>query len=486
MQGTTRLNPKDQGVTTPTCGTTTYDLYVTGAPSEFGQPSQFGLEITFADQGRLRVKTTGPSVWEPSPTEFQGFAPPVPKCAAATAPPAGTTPITETGGSEKPNTHKSIPDFWVGLSAAVVTRGTLGIGRDLALTTGTTNNQVLTVTVFERATGCLVQGTWVELWDPNGHAVPRTRFQTRAGIVDMGGIRLSEAGIYHLWIAAKNTAGKVVMEAYLPIQVKDRKGQPFVTLNGRQFVFQGGEWVEGTRTTQSAKLLANPFDAFATAFRQLLSGISSGVQKLFTASQSTKARSGGAILGNLGSAAEARMAQVQSKTGLYPSFLVTGTMQAADPSAATVTRVKVRLISQDGGTVVSDDGASLAGHGGDTLLSNSSGRLITNDGGTLITNDGGTLITNDGGTLVARGGNIISGVGPGSGGRSIASARSDQSTTGPQSNTGACASGFKTVGAGRTVSVGGTSVLTGGDGKLTDGTYVIVGRNAMPVNGFVG
>ena len=175
--------------------------------------------------------------------------------------------------SPSPDTHKSIPDFWAVLSASVVTKGTLGIGSDLALTAGASNNQVLTVTALERASGCLVQGVWVELYDPKGKAVPRARVQTQQGLGYLGGLRLEDAGLYHLWIYAKDAGGKVVSEGYLPIQVKDRGKTPFETVNGRYFTTSdGATWTESTPPTRGTASVSggNPFAAFAAAFQQTL------------------------------------------------------------------------------------------------------------------------------------------------------------------------------------------------------------------------
>ena len=49
---------------------------------------------------------------------------------------SATSAPTATPSSPSPDTNKSIPDFWAVLSASVVTKGTLGVGSDLALTAG--------------------------------------------------------------------------------------------------------------------------------------------------------------------------------------------------------------------------------------------------------------------------------------------------------------------------------------------------------------
>jgi hypothetical protein len=82
---------------------------------------------------------------------------------------------------------------------------------------------------------------------------------------------------------------------------------------------------------------------------------------------------------------------------------------------------KVKLISQDGGTLIqrgtgsilSEQGAGVISTDSAGVISTDGAGLISQDGGTLITNDGGTLITNDGGTLVGNSGGTIRGNIPG-------------------------------------------------------------------------
>ena len=413
-----RLNPGDEGVKDAVSGAVTYELSA-GDYRIFGNGSGFTAKVLFAD---------GSSVTSGKSTAATAAAPLTPPAGAGT-----TTAATST----EPDLHQAVPDFWVALSASVITHNTLGLGRDLALTTTSSNNQVLTVTVLERATGCMVQGATVEIRDPRGALVPGTRMQTRAGVIDIGGLRFQKAGLYHVWVTARDVAGKVVLQAYLPLQVKDRQGQPFQTLNGRPFTFQGGQWAEGARTTASVRSTQSAagdlFAPFVTAFQQLVAGIA---KSILGPAQKAKAATATLLLGDARTSPNGKVQAVQSKTGMVPAFLVTGPAEAAEARAADVSPAKV----------------------------------------SLITNDGGSLITNDGGSLVAAGGNIVSRDGAGLTGRSTQSAFAQ---------TGSCLKGFKAVGQGKVQVVDGSSVLAGDDGKLAAGTLVIGGRNAMPVNGFV-
>ena len=321
-----RLNPNDEALSDAVAGKVHYDLYA-GDYGYFGAAHTFVAKVSFADGSTV---TSGQAAAGPGQ--------------ATTSKPTTTT---STPAANEPNTHQSIPDFWVALSASVITKNTLGLGRDLALTAGATNNQVLTVTVLERATGCMIQGATVEIRDPQGSFVPGTRFQTRGGIIDIGGLRFQKAGLYHLWIHADDAAGKIVMQGYLPLQVVGRKGQPFETLNGRQFTYSGGQWLEGQRSTasafQRAAVAGNPFEAFVSAFQQLLAGIS---HSSVGSAQKAKAAQAVTILKTPKASTPANVLQVQAKTGLVPAYLVTSAAQAAEARAANVTPVKVKLITE--------------------------------------------------------------------------------------------------------------------------------------------
>jgi hypothetical protein len=146
-----------------------------------------------------------------------------------------------------------------------------------------------------------------------------------------------------------------------------------------------------------------------------------------------------------------------------PAFLVTGTLQAAEARAAAVVKAKPRLIGNDGAGLIGNDGAGLIG----------------NDGAGLIGQDGGSLIATGAGIVAAGGGNVIANDGAG-----LTAGRALQAIGGAATaKPGACASGYKRVGAGKVVIVDGSPVLAGSDGKIAPGTLVIGGRNEMPVNG---
>ena len=271
------------------------------------------------------------------------------------------------------------------------------------------------MTALERASGCLVQGVWVELFDPKGKAVPRARVQTQQGLGYLGGLKLEDAGLYHLWIYAKDTGGKVVSEGYLPIQVKDRGKTPFETVNGRYFTTRdGASWTESTPPTRGTASVSggNPFAAFAAAFQQLVTGIANSILGTKPKADAAKAV---AVLKDPKLSVQERVLTVKSKWDIHPAFLVTTpSAQPADPHPAAVSGEKMKLVSHDGGS--------------------------------LVSHDGGSLVSQDGGTLVAGGGNLIAGAGAGNG-RSLNSA----TTTVPS---GSCANGYKTVGAGKTVTTG--------------------------------
>jgi hypothetical protein len=463
VQNGKRLNPKDEGIAIAVNGSVTLDLYAHEYGYFTNPSSKFIAIVTFSDLGKV-TSTIGPipTATAPAPTSTTPTK--------TTTPPAATPP----GPAElAPNKTKAIPDFWVGLSASVTTKGTLGLGGDLALTASSaSNNQVLTVTVFERATGCLIEGTWVELWGPDGkiwqppNAVRRTRYQAQAGLVYMGGLKLRDPGLYHLWVYAQDSAGKVVMEAYLPLQVKDRHGAAFETLNGRPFTYVGGQWVEGTRTTSSAlpagnsnSGAGNPFADLASAFQQLWSGIATSAQKLFLPGQKTEAKAAADILKDPAITAAARIQKVQrvTKANVVPSYLLNGSLQSTTPHAATTSRGKLTLIGQDGTSLIGQDGTSLIGQDGTSLITNDGGRLVA-AGGTILATDGATILATDGATA-----------------RSLNSVNAN--------TVGACAGGYKKVGAGTVKVVNGSPVLANGAGKIVPGTLVIGGRNAMPING---
>jgi hypothetical protein len=469
VQNGKRLNPNDEGIAIALNGSVTLDLYAHEYGYFANPTSKFVATITFTDLGKV-TSTIGPI-----PTATAPAAPTSTTPTKATTPPAAKPPATTASGPPElaPNKTKAIPDFWVGLSASVTTRGTLGLGGDLALTASpASNNQVLTVTVFERATGCLIEGTWVELWGPDGKiwqppgAVRRTRYQAQAGLVYMGGLKLREAGLYHLWVYAQDAAGKVVMEAYLPLQVKDRHGVAFETLNGRPFTYEGGEWVEGTRTTSSAlsagnsrSAAGNPFAGLASAFQQLWSGIATSAQRLFLPGQKTEAKAASDILNDPAITAAARIQKVQrvTKAHVVPSYLLNGSLQSTAPHAAATSPGKVTLIGQDGTSLIGQDGTSLIGQDGTSLITNDGGRLVA-AGGNILATDGATIVATDGATA-----------------RSLNAATAN--------TVGACAGGYKKVGAGTVKVINGSPVLANSAGKIVPGTLVIGGRNAMPING---
>jgi hypothetical protein len=524
FQGGKQLNLTDKLISVPLKKNVpvTFDLY--GAYEQ--HPVRWDPDVTkytatvdFEDGGR--VNTLGVSSGGPT-GEPDG-------CGTAAI---GDGP-TDAATSLEPDTRKdghlthgkvrqnNIPDFWVGLSSdkpAVIVGDTLGIGSDGALTVATSNEQLLTIHVFERATGCLIQGAWVELWDPHGKLWSpanqsgsgfRTRFQSRAGVAYMGGLKLTEPGLYHLWVYALDAQGKVVTQAWLPLQVKDRKGESFVTVNGRPFSYEGSKWVEGTRATASAfstqaplSATGNLFSDMYAAFQSLLSGITSGAQQLFSRGQTSAAQNASTLLGaHSGTvSAEGQLQKVyRTKTiHLLPSFLVSGLISPDHPrlqAAEARPDPKARLIGQDGTSIVGQDGTSIVGQDGTSLIGQDGTSLIGQDGTSIVGDAGASLIMNDRGRLVAAGGNIVATDGATAVGnshgqivatdgatlspRAVSSAHAGQPA---QPKYGACALGYKTVGKGMTRLIEGTRVLARDDGTLVSRSLFIGARNAMPVN----
>ena len=506
VRGGKRLNPGDGGLSDQLPpGTTVYDVYSDDWAS-FKAPEQLAKVfaiIKFAKAPAVQTKYRAVSSDDPPAT-----------------PPGGGTPVAPPPPSSSPNTRTSrVPDFWVGLSSdkpAVIVGDTLGIGSDGALTVATSNEQLLTIHVFERATGCLIQGAWVELWDPHGKLWSpanrvdsgfRTRFQSRAGLAYMGGLKLTEPGLYHLWVYAQNAQGKVVTQAWLPLQVKDRKGKSFVTVNGRPFAYEGTKWVERTRAPASAfstrvprSVAGNLFSDMYTAFQNLLSGITNGAQQLFSKGQISAASKASALLGaNSGNPSSPAKLQKEYRTvDLLPSFLVSGLVSPDHPrlqSARVLPDPKARLIGQDGTSLIGQDGTSIVGQDGTSLIGQDGTSLIGQDGTSIVGDAGASLIMNDRGRLVAAGGNIVATDGATAVGNSHGNiVATDGATLSPRAVSsahavkrsqpliGACALGYKAVGKGMTKLIAGTRVLARDDGTLVSRTLVIGGRNAMPVN----
>lgn len=473
--GAARLNPADEAVKLAVSGPKTLDLWA-GDYGLFGSTAGYTVEITFSDGTRVRSGHPGQAA--PASAGAGGGA------GATTTPAPARRPV-----GAGPDTAQQVPDFWLVLTASVITKNTLGLGQDLALTVGPRNNQVLTVQVLERATGCLVEGVNVVLIDPSGKQVTASNLRTREGLAYMGGLHLSQPGTYHVWAYATNAAGDVVMQSYLPVQVKDRHGQPFQTINGRPFTYSGGEWVEGVRRTQTAAVPAARGDlaGLVNGFLSIVNGIA---QSILGPSAKRTAATASATLSNAKADATVRLQNTQSKAGTVPGVLVKGpAAPAAVPGRATATTVKLigqdgaSLIGQDGASLIGQDGASLVGTGNGivaagagNIVAAGAGNIVAQGGGNLISQDGAGIVSTDGSSLVGRAKQSA-----GAAARARAAARAAAAAAGPR--VGVCMGGYKTVGAGKTVLVDGSPVLARADGKLIPNQIVIGGRNAMPVNG---
>lgn len=73
------------------------------------------------------------------------------------------------------------------------------------------------------------------------------------------------------------------------------------------------------------------------------------------------------------------------------------------------------LIGQDGASVVANDGAGIIGQDGASVLANDSASVVANDGAGLFSDQGAGLIGQDGASLIGLGGSTLTGVNTGTG-----------------------------------------------------------------------